>query len=74
MCILTIYTLSNHTSSWYYLLAYKTIVCKPNDWTAEIVTLNYWCLFVAAKLKEGIVLPTMHHIHLVNPVLKIQQV
>lgn len=26
-----------------------------------------------AKLKEGIVLPTMHHIHLVNPVLKIQQ-
>uniref|UniRef100_A0A4W5LYN3 Bactericidal permeability-increasing protein n=1 Tax=Hucho hucho TaxID=62062 RepID=A0A4W5LYN3_9TELE len=50
--------------------------CKdtPNDWTAEIVTLNYWCLFVAAKLEEGIVLPTMHHIHLVNPALKIQEV
>ncbi|XP_041711937.1 bactericidal permeability-increasing protein [Coregonus clupeaformis] len=26
-----------------------------------------------AKLEEGIALPTMHHIHLVNPVLKIQQ-
>uniref|UniRef100_A0A8C8C000 Bactericidal permeability-increasing protein n=1 Tax=Oncorhynchus tshawytscha TaxID=74940 RepID=A0A8C8C000_ONCTS len=37
-------------------------------------TLNYWFLFVAAKLEEGIVLPTMHHIHLVNPALKIQQV
>ena len=33
-----------------------------------------WLSFVSAKLGEGVVLPSLHHIQLVNPVLKVKKV